>query len=533
MYALSELQAFSVVPSVAFETDNQVMKSSFGADAARLKRGEYSPVEWDSDLAVNGHMLLMGMSGAGKTHQLRKLIRNMQSTRAPNQPLRVHVFDVHGDIEIEGASTVLFSEQTEWGLNPLVVNSDIHYGGIRKRIQSVISTINKTSRQLGTKQEAVLRNMLTDLYGQFGFRADDPSTWHVSATSKPEPEIIDGKLYIDVPIDEKDEAKKLGARWDGASRSWWISPTSYVGAITKWGPKTQGRRHPTMLDALRYANRVKKTVFLGSSQEAVTNLDIYNQASRAFQAKVLAATRKGERLSDDDKLQADLDKTAQRAIDAYTSYVESIKSGRELEELLKYDSYEVVKSVVERLENLTAIGIFKNHAPPFDPSASVWRYHLKNLGREEQKLFVLFRLQELFDAAVNRGETPYITDVIICDEANRFFDKDPDNILNAIASELRKFGVALVCSSQAPDHFSDDFIASVGTKVVLGLDEMFWASSVKKLRVEIEALRYVKPRERLIVQIKQSGDARNNWQWVSINAKPAPVATSRASGNSN
>lgn len=500
------------------------MKHAFGADAARLKRNEYFPVEWNSATAVNGHMLLMGMSGAGKTHQLRQLIRNCLATRVPNRPLRFHVFDVHGDIDIEDASTVLFSEQTEWGLQPLVVNADRHFGGIRKRIQAVISTINKTSRQLGTKQEAVLRNILTDVYAQFGFRTDDPSTWSVSATSQPEPEIVDGHMYIDVPIEEKDDAKRLGARWDAAKKSWWIAPASYVGAITQWPPKTYGRRHPTIADALRYANRVLKTVFLGSSQEAVTNLEFHNQASRAFQSKVLAATRKGERLSDDEKLQADLEKSAQRAIESYTQYVESIKSGREVEELLKYDSYDVVKSVVERLENLSAIGIFKNQAPPFDPHASVWRYHLKNLAKDEQKLFVLFRLQELFDAAVNRGETPYITDVIICDEANRFFDDDPDNILNLIANELRKFGVSLICSSQAPTHFSDDFIASVGTKVVLGIDEMFWAASTKKLRVAIEALQYVKPRERMIVQIKQSGDARNNWQWVSINAKPAHVA---------
>ena len=503
------------------------MKHRFGADAARLKKGEFAPVEWDSTTAVNGHMLLMGMSGSGKTFQLRKLIQNCLNTRSPNHPLRFYIFDVHGDIEIENASTVLFSEQTEWGLQPLIVNPDRHFGGIRKRIQSVISIINKVMRKLGTKQEPVLRNILTDVYAQFGFRANDPSTWYISDASSPEPEIVDGKLYIDVPIEEKDLAKRLGARWDGGpKKSWWIEPSSYVGEITQWAPKTQGRRHPTMADVLRYANRVLKMVFLGSSQEAITQLEIHNQANRAFQSKVLAATRKGDRLTEDDKLQADLDKSAHRAVEEYTKFVESIKSGREVDELLKYDSYDVVKSVVERLENLSAIGIFKNHAPPFDPSAPVWRYHIKNLSKDEQKLFVLFRLQELFEAAIHRGETPYITDIIIVDEANRFFDDDPENILNLMANELRKFGTALVCASQAPTHFSADFIASVGTKVVLGIDEQFWKSSCSKLGVEIEALRYVKPRERLIVQIKQSGDARNNWQWVQINAKQASIVKS-------
>ncbi|HBO5517516.1 TPA: helicase HerA domain-containing protein [Pseudomonas aeruginosa] len=123
------------------------MKIHFGFNAADWKqRKEKVPVIWDSDALVNGHTLLVGMSGAGKTTQLRKAISHMLQT-ADCVP-RVHVFDVHGDIEIPGSSSVRFSEQTNFGFNPLRVNPDRDFGGVRKRIQSFMSTMNKVMRQM-------------------------------------------------------------------------------------------------------------------------------------------------------------------------------------------------------------------------------------------------------------------------------------------------------------------------------------------------------------------------------------------------
>lgn len=48
-----------------------------------------------------------------------------------------------------------------------------------------------------------------------------------------------------------------------------------------------------------------------------------------------------------------------------------------------------------------------------------------------------------------------------------------DNIINIISKEARKFGLGLICASQSPTHFSEDFISNVGTKIILGLDQMF------------------------------------------------------------
>jgi hypothetical protein len=176
---------------------------------------------------------------------------------------------------------------------------------------------------------------------------------------------------------------------------------------------------------------------------------------------------------------------------------------------MRFDSADVLKSVVDRLENLNSVGIFRSHLPPFNSGCPVWRYQIKALSMEERKLFMLFRLQELFLNAVQRGESNRIHDVIILDEAHAFCDDDEDNIINTIAREARKFGVALIAASQAPNHFTEDFLTSVGTKVVLAIDEMFWDGTSRKLKLDTKALEWIKPRQTCSIQLKSTLESKN------------------------
>lgn len=488
------------------------MRVTWGTDAKSREL-----VVTDMETAVNGHALVCGMTGSGKTHRLRRMAAEMLETMGGQRRARLYVFDVHGDIHVEGASSVMFSEQSGYGLNPLRVNADPHFGGVRKRVQGFISTMNRVMHQLGPKQEATLRNVLYDVYARFGFKADDPGSWVVDDA---EPVLVsdgmDGRLYIDVPIAEKDGAKALGARWDGGARCWYIDAREYEGAITRWPPKLLTRTYPAISDVLRMARYILQMSFLGTGQEAITNLGAVNKLSSAYHRKLFEAARKGDRGFEDEKLQADIEKAQTKAIEAFKDYAKSIVSGREIEDVMRYDSTEVLKSVVDRLENLEAIGVFKAKAPPFDPEAHVWRYDIRALSREEQKLFVLFRLEEIFAEAVQRGEQKHVTDVIFLDEAHIFFDDDPDNIINTIAKEARKFGIALVCISQSPTHFTEDFIAAVATKVILGIDELYWKASASKMRLEERALAWVKLQSSLLVQVKVKGATRNEWKWTNF-----------------
>lgn len=483
------------------------------------------PVIWDSKKSVNGHMLVCGMSGAGKTYTLKKIIKEMVETNT-NPKLRFHVFDVHGDIDIEGASSVMFSEQTEYGLNPLQVNADPHFGGIRKRTNTFISIVNKVMRSLGEKQEAALRNVLYDVYRNFGFDQDDIKTWQVDEnpssfiphglSAEDVTKLLDeNRLYIDVPIAEKDDAKLLAdVFWEPQIKCWWVKPSDYVGAITRWPPKVHGRKHPSLTDALRLARNISQCSFLGSSLDAITKLEIAHKSARTLQSRKLDALRRNIREFADEKAETALDKAKAKAVEVYTDYVDAVLTGTELEDLMKYQSSDVMMSVVNRLENLDAIGIFKTTTPPFDENNPIWRYDIRALGRDERKLFVLFKCEELFEQAVQRGEQSDIVEIIILDEAHIYIDDDPDNIINTISKEARKFGQALILASQSPTHYPEDFISSVATKIILGIDEMYWKGSAGKMNLGMDALAWIKLKRSLLIQIKAKDATRNEWQWT-------------------
>ena len=111
--------------------------------------------------------------------------------------------------------------------------------------------------------------------------------------------------------------------------------------------------------------------------------------------------------------------------------------------------------------------------------------------------------------------------IMITDEA--------DNPINSIATEGRKFGLSLLCASQSPTHFSEDFLANVATKILLRLDEMYWDGSVKKLKIDMNTLKYIVPKKTLAVQIKTSDAASARFIGVELESaldRPTPLPAS-------
>ncbi len=497
------------------------LTTHLGADWQAVQRDKKSPQEAavtiDFSRTTNPHLLMCGMSGAGKTYSLKKMIRQM--TRHHPAP-RIHILDVHGDIDMPASecSEVVFSESMPYGLNPLTINPDPHSGGVRKRIQSTIAIIESTLGKLGNKQQAVLRNIMLDTYKRFGFDVDDPATWDLSKTSGER--LIDesqNRLYIDVPYDEKSIAQTLGARWDGTVKSWYVPIDGYKGELTQWPQKRRGTVCPTLQDVLSEAKQVLRRCFFGSANEkAINALQAAHATARTLKNKQIKTIRAGGETQLDDTESAELDKARERAIGTYTEYVNSVVSGKELDNLLKYDSVDVLKSVVDRLENLLGYGIFREKAPPFDPHKTIWRYNMANLGTKERKLFALFKMQELFEETRALGEQSQITDIIIADEAHIYQDDDNENPMNSIAKESRKFGLALWCASQNPTHFTEDFISCVATKIILGVDEMYWKKLQNTMRIPEDYHKKMVPQRIILAQIKNKGEVGNDWCFVAL-----------------
>lgn len=438
------------------------MKFNIGVESYSLrKENKRIPVAWNSNDVVNHHILITGKSGTGKTHTLRRMIDDCLSD---GSKVRFHIMDVHGDIDIAGASSIMFSEASQYGLNPLKINADPHFGGIRRRIQSFLSTLNRTqSRVLGPKQEAVLRNIVIDLYAANGFYHDKPQSW-----------VLD----------------------DGLSRRF---------------PK----KYPNIDDAYRFAYAKLKQMFLGTDTNTVKYLEDVNRKTSILQSKLKKAGSVSVS-GDAEKLEKEIDTVSSQAIESFKSYIDNIKTGQEIDSLLKYDSMDVLKSVVDRLENMKATGLFKNQPISFDESKPVWRYDLRALNEEEKRMFVEFCLQDLFAQAIQRGPVDDVRDVIILDEAHLFFKDDDENILNSLAKEARKFGVGLVCASQSPTHFSDDFLANVATKIILGIDQMYWDGTARKMKIDVKQFNFIVARRTILTQINKKNNGSSAFQQVYI-----------------
>ncbi|MFA5923290.1 MAG: DUF87 domain-containing protein [Methylococcaceae bacterium] len=447
------------------------MSIRLGQDDYLLTKNQSIDVSCDYDALVNAHMLIMGKTGMGKTTFLRQVIQQME--RITPTP-RIHIMDVHGDIELKGASSVRFSESTEYGLNPFVVSPDPHFGGVRKRVQDFIATINGC-RPIGSRQETVMRHLITDLYAANGFFGNDHKSWVIN---------------------------------DGITRKY---------------PK----KHPTMDDACRYAFGKLKQLIIGSDTTSGRALEDLNKITTKLYKISKQLCHPGAK-PDGDLTEKAMDLRT-KALCSYKDYIENLETGKELEDFIKYESKEVLKSVVERFDNLKASGIFKNKPAPFDPDNSIWHYDITALREDEKRMFVEFRLQELFSAALEKGSVRrevegLLRDIMIIDEAHLFFRDDQNNILNTIAKEGRKFGLGLVCASQSPTHFSEDFFSNVATKVVLGVDQMYWDNLVRKMKIESKLLQYIKPFHVIGVQMSNKGETRSRFTMVRVpNSRVTPA----------
>ena len=397
-------------------------------------------VQWETTEVVNGHWIVVGGSGSGKTHRIRDVATQLQT-----QGMRMHVFDPHGDIDTDPAytSAVEFSETSPYGINPLAINPSPAYGGVRKRINSLIRTINKYSSKLNEREEAVMRYALKELYALHGFHYSNPGTW------------------------------------------------------------AQGsKRMPTLDDLHRFIYQKLKGFFLGHMYEVSDLLDRLNDG--------LLTLRRLRRYRDMEQGEEDADLLTQQneqRLDALKKEIETlfgkcIRTLRadDVDQHIRYDSKEVLKSLYDRIEKLQALGVFKSEPPPFDPDKAIWRYDMKTLYVEEQGYLVELTLGEIFAKAIECGFKSEVDTMIFIDEAQRFISSDDqDHIISTIFREIRKFGGGLLLSTQNCEMFPTDIIINSGTKMILGVDEAYQDILAKKLGVE--KIRFIQPRKNALIQI--------------------------------
>ncbi|QUC04651.1 DUF5710 domain-containing protein [Atopobium sp. oral taxon 416] len=65
-------------------------------------------------------------------------------------------------------------------------------------------------------------------------RQQRPQYQQSQRNSHPTPQIIKRRVDLNVPYEEKDEAKKLGARWDYKRKTWYVRPGSDLNEFRRW-----------------------------------------------------------------------------------------------------------------------------------------------------------------------------------------------------------------------------------------------------------------------------------------------------------
>ena len=273
-----------------------------GNDFWKMRDNIRVPIYWREQEVSNHHVGVAGTSGEGKTHWIRQFVTGMPDD------VEIDIFDYHGDIDIPGAETVLFSEATRYGYNPLVLNTDPHYGGVRRAVNDVIDAMNSTSRQLGGNQEGVLRHLLTDSYMLKGIFADKPNSWC------------------------KREAAEAEIREMMEMRNW------------------TGLRevYPALNDVINFAKRKLKALWMGiedkdSGRSALGAFDEYCRAMAGLNQLRIKLNKAGAKDNEElEKVQRRVDAAKEKVVELHSTFLNSLESGREFDEAIKYNSKDIV-----------------------------------------------------------------------------------------------------------------------------------------------------------------------------------------------
>ncbi|KOP24600.1 cell division protein FtsK, partial [Hapalosiphon sp. MRB220] len=103
---------------------NQTKKTATESAPSGILLGEN--VYWNPAKLRNGHVVILGTSGSGKTQTLKALAHELPLL-FPD--IKIVISDFHGDLELPGEVCYSLNAESPHGLNPLVLDLDPKGGG--------------------------------------------------------------------------------------------------------------------------------------------------------------------------------------------------------------------------------------------------------------------------------------------------------------------------------------------------------------------------------------------------------------------
>jgi hypothetical protein len=130
-------------------------------------------VRWNPSQLRNGHGVIIGTSGSGKTQTIKAIAYEL-----PNlyPEIKRVVIDFHGDQALPEERCYHLNMESPYGVNPLQLDLDKKGGGPGLQAIAVAATIKK-ALVLGVNQEGLLIEILQGCYAQKGIINDDFSSW--------------------------------------------------------------------------------------------------------------------------------------------------------------------------------------------------------------------------------------------------------------------------------------------------------------------------------------------------------------------
>lgn len=408
------------IPS--FHTDSDAFV--IGSDLFNMnKLITWSPQGKD---VANPHLCIMGASGTGKTTLLRKIISYLQ-----RKNLTLFILDFHGDITIPGEEHYRF-EQTNspYGLSIFEFDRDPVNGGIKARILEIVQTFKKSFMpNMGTMQEAVLKQLLTDAYLLKGYLLDDPKSWTENRTL---PTIEDLYELINTiessvtagPILELENAMKKARN---------IFDKSNGDLTDKDVEKIHKLRNEAIYILERYFDALED------------GQDPYPEKYRFIDWKFYT------------------NKNALRALESIKIYI----------------------------ADMMRSGVFS--APSPKPSSKVIRFDMSPLNEQIIYFLSDVIIQRIFRKLKNIKYLDHrVKTYIVIDESKLILPtgkekENPFNFINRIVSESRKYGLGIILVSQRIAHYSDEILANIDTKILLRIHENDVRYAKSKLGIKDDA----------------------------------------------
>lgn len=299
---------------------------------------------------------------------------------------------------------------------------------------------------------------------------------------------------------------KLGINQESVLRSLLLELYAANGIFPDDPSTWSKQKQPTLSDLKRYTYSKLKSLVIGGDNKTISVITQLNK-------KIVAMNRKLKETPVDED---EINKIKSECKKNFGEYIDNIKSGREVDDFIKYDSKDTLKGIYNRIDKLTTLSIFKDTAPYFEQGKPVWRYDIRSLTDEEQGYLVEMYLEKVFLHYKQQGVSSTVRSFVVLDEAHKFIDDSKVHIINIMMREARKFGLGVILASQSLSHFSEDVLTNCATKLILGIDEIHQEGVAKKLGIELKRLRYIQPRRTAVVQLKARDFSAGNNRFVDV-----------------